>query len=203
MKKILNCATKVFLIISLLSGCAGIKGGKVRLEDYPEIDHSNLKNLDLSYEKVDFEPKRQGKDFNNNIVAGLLPAAKGKKAKESSSGCHVKIASNNDYGTSKICQTYGIVAGLTMFIIPAYCYWKYEAKATLISTKTNQVLKEYYLKDKVHEVWSFFFLVTMLPGLKEPDDPKHSMQQIEQTVSEALSRQILNDASKFKECRKK
>jgi hypothetical protein len=235
MVKFLTQSFLKFLIInSLLIGCAGIPAGKVRLENYPEIKKDEIKSLNLGYKKADFEPRMKGESFNNNISKNLqLVDVQDAK---NSNNCVVIFSSNNDYGKSKICQVGGIVAGLTLFIIPAYCYWNYEARATLLShpqdseiqgiiknsisqakigeifldenNRPAKLLKTYELKDKVHEVWSLLWMLSWLvvePNKYAPNAeyPKDAYKIMEDKISEALVRQILNDAKTFPECAKK
>ena len=245
---------KLILTISLLAGCAAIPGGNVKLGSYSQIDQSKLTNLDLSYERTDFGLKKVGADFSDKITKKLSFVERGQK-KPFNKNCHVMISSNNDYGTSNVCQVYGVLAGFTLFIVPAYCYWNYQAQASLIhypsesslkdksinvnpkqvdfsnnkiqikqTKKGNylltedkqrinegeyfldennnlaKLLKTYELKDKVHEVWSLIWLLN--PWSWNEPTPETGRRIVENTISEALTRSILNDASNFKECQK-
>ena len=123
MKSIWKNPVKLILTTSLFAGCAGIPGKNVKLENYPKVDQSNLTNLDLSYDKTDSKLSKVGAgDFTNKIV-DKISFFKINQEKNPSKRCHVKVSSNHDYGTSKICQAYGILTGFTLFIVPAYCYW--------------------------------------------------------------------------------
>jgi hypothetical protein len=73
--------------------------------------------------------------------------------------------------------------------------------------ENNQIaklLKTYELKDKVHEVWSSLMLLAAIPitPLRKLPTPDAAKSQVENTISEALTRSILNDASSFEECKK-
>ncbi len=249
---------KLILTISLLAGCAAIPGGNVKLGSYSQIDQSKLTNLDLSYERTDFGLKKVGADFSDKITKRLSFVERGQK-KPFNKNCHVMISSNNDYGTSNVCQVYGILAGFTLFIVPAYCYWNYQVQASLIhypsesslrdkpinvnpkqvdfsnnkiqikqTKKGNylltedkqrinegeyfldennnlaKLLKTYELKDKVHEVWSLLMILAgfAIKSLHELPSDDYGRRIVENTISEALVRSILNDASNFKECQK-
>ena len=77
-----------------------------------------------------------------------------------------------------------------------------------------KILKTYELKDKVHEVWSLLWMLSWL--VVEPNKyssiqnkyldvgrhPDVAKIDTENTLSEALTRSILHDASTFKECQK-
>ncbi len=132
---------KTILIMSLLGGCAGIPGGNVKLEDYPKIDVSSLIYSDLSYERIDSGLSKSGGDFTDKITK-KLSSAKIERERKSSKYCYVRVSSSHDYGTSKVCQAYGILAGFTLFAIPAYCYWNYQAQASLIHYPSKSSLKD-------------------------------------------------------------
>ncbi len=59
-------------------------------------------------------------------------------------------------------------------------------------------------KDKVHEVWSSLFALAAVPitSLRKTPTPYAAKAQVENTISEALVRQVLHDASTFEECQK-
>lgn len=75
------------------------------------------------------------------------------------------------------------------------------------NNRLTKLLKAYELKDKVHEVWSSLWMLSWFvvnpnkyaPNAEYPNDAKKIM---EDKISEALTRSILNDASQFKECQK-
>lgn len=81
------------------------------------------------------------------------------------------------------------------------------------TTSPNQtqpkILKEYYFKDKAHEVWSsIMFLTAFTTVWTFPDmwsnmhTPEDANNKIQQTISEALTRSVIRDASQFSECQK-
>lgn len=214
---ILQNLVKLILISFLLSSCAGIPGNKIRLEDYPEINQLDLGNLDLGSELMpswkekpfnlaevgDKEAAKRAKRNFTSEIASSLGAPDITKIKWSPK-CVVKISSYNDDELDGWCGIYYVPTFLTLFIVPYYCQRNYEAKATLISTSDNRVLKEYYLKDKVHEVWSaLWFLSTfVVDSWGKGPTPKGAIEIVERNISRALSRQILNDAKSFSECQK-
>ncbi len=77
-----------------------------------------------------------------------------------------------------------------------------------------KILKTYELKDKVHEIWSSLWMLSWL--VVEPNKyssiqnkylevgrhPDVAKTETENTISEALVRQVLHDASTFEECQK-
>lgn len=70
-----------------------------------------------------------------------------------------------------------------------------------------KLLKTYELKDKVHEVWSSlwmlsWFVINPTKYAPNAEHPKDAKKIVENTISEALVRQILNDAKSFPECQK-
>lgn len=72
--------------------------------------------------------------------------------------------------------------------------------------KVTKLLKTYYLKDKVHEVWSLpWTLLVDLPiyliSGKDKPTPESAKLIVSEKVSTALMRSVLNDASKFEECK--
>ncbi len=67
-----------------------------------------------------------------------------------------------------------------------------------------KLLKTYELKDKVHEVWSSLMLLAAIPikPIRKLPSARAGKLIVENNISEALVRSILNDASNFKECQK-
>lgn len=214
--KNLTKTTKTILIISFLSNCAGIPGNNVRLENYSEVNANKLVNLSVY---IDLNNSLKKKPFNIAEVLGyykeesadrefdfeIKTAIISKSPVNENSKCVIKISSNNTDDLDGWCGVYYIPTFLTLFTIPYYCQRNYEAKAKLISAEDNRVLKEYYLKDEVHEVWSSIMLLLAIPmtSLRDLKTPEAAKKIVENNISEALSRQILNDAAKFPECQKK
>lgn len=210
---------KLFLITSLLTSCAGIPGEKIKLKNYPEVNGAEAKNLNLTFELKN----RTGP--NKILESKFIEFDIKQSQKNQKNGCKVVsvIYAGNDLLTCPFITN--IIAPFTLFTIPYYCQAKYQAKATLIHLSQSpildingnpiknpispnpieeKVLKEYYLEDKVHEVWSLFFIFGSF-GIenkyidvgRHPEDAKN---EVEQTLSQALTRQILHDASQFPEC---
>lgn len=70
-----------------------------------------------------------------------------------------------------------------------------------------KLLKTYELKDKVHEVWSSlwmlsWFVINPTKYASNAEHPKDAKKIVENNISEALVRSILNDAKSFPECQK-
>ncbi len=75
------------------------------------------------------------------------------------------------------------------------------------NNRLTKLLKTYELKDKVHEVWSSLWMLSWFvvnPNKYAPnaEHPKDAKKIMEDKISEALTRSIINDASQFKECQK-
>ncbi len=209
MKNILLFKRYIFVIF-LLSNCAGIPSNKIKLEKYPELITSDqIRNLDLSYETISFQLTEYQRKFNSDFtykITSLLEKLLEKNDKhnklKTSSKCLVKISTTYE-DQSYIGAGYQAIATATLFILPYYMPYNYESKATLISTKNNRILKQYALKDKVHEVWSLIWAMSWF--IYEPKfakTPEGAKRITEHNISEALVRQILNDASTFEECKK-
>mgnify|MGYP000450961209 CR=1 FL=1 len=222
LKKSLNQAAKLILATSLLVSCAGIPGDRIKLKDYPETEQKVIDGLDLSYritKKPDwikkYNPQKYPDPYENQVddsyilaerISGKLDSGF-RSTKEYSSTfkrCDAVISTKVYWSMPMTCFFHQYLSAFTLTIIPYYCQTVYEAKVTLISTSDNRVLKEYYLKDKVHEVWSLLWFLATLPvdSWGRGPTPEGAKKIVEQNISEAISRQILNDASNFKECQK-
>lgn len=79
------------------------------------------------------------------------------------------------------------------------------------NNRLAKLLKTYELKDKVHEYWSLIALlgelvvVVVHPSTIRDSNistPERAKQDTENVISEALVRQVLNDAATFEECKK-
>lgn len=230
MVKILKNVLSAALITSLLTSCAGIPAGKVRLENYPEVQPDL--SLDLGYARMQFTEKTpdvKEKNFTDKIVLELsrVGIKSDKKAR-----CLVEVSSHNDIKDSPFLAPYALISMLTLVIVPYYVPLTYEAQATLISHPKDseisgtilpsisgakpgdifldsddqpaKILKTYELKDKVHEVWSSLMLLAAIPitSLRKLPSANAGKMITENTISEALVRSILHDASTFKECQK-
>ena len=231
MKKFLTYIIKAFLIIPLLASCAGIQGNNVKLENYSEVDGEDLRSLDLGY-KYKSNPSKDGREYDKQEEQCANDYASGKKIcymkndhvidhfdgaiigklqtpypkiselnPDSPNRCIVEIYSKKSYG---FCPITNFLSPFTLMILPYYCQHKYEAKATLISTSDNRILKEYYLKNKAHEVWSslWFLSAFVIDSWGKGPTPEGAKEMVEQNISEALARSIINDASQFPECQK-
>jgi len=221
MKKFFNLIK--LLMIFLLVSCAGIPGERVNLKDYPEINQKETKNLDLSYNitnKPDwikkYNPQKYPDPYENQVDDSYILATKTMEKLNSNLGnlksfsskvgkCDVSISTKVYLPMPLTCFFHQYLSAFTLTIIPYYCQTIYEAKATLISTSDNRVLKEYYLKDKMHEVWSslWFLSALLVDKWGRGPTPKGAGEIVEQNISEALARQIINEANQFSECRKK
>ncbi len=146
--------------------------------------------------------------------------------------CRAVITGDVSYNYAPLCFLHQYISAFTLTIIPYYCQTVYQANASLISyPKESQIhgtiktsireakigdifldendhpaklLKTYELKDKVHEFWSSLFALAAVPitSLRKTPTPYAAKAQVENTISEALVRQVLHDANTFEECQK-
>lgn len=67
-----------------------------------------------------------------------------------------------------------------------------------------KLLKTYELKDKVHEIWSSLWMLSwfVVDSWGKGPTPEKAKYETENTISEALVRQVIHDASQFEECKK-
>jgi hypothetical protein len=154
---------KIILIINLLSSCASIPGGNIKLENYPDIEKENIKDVNLNYEKEEFQPDKKGLSFTHEITSRIdkkLENTNKKNNKINTTNCSLKISTMHSAPFPRLCIANYFIAGFTLFTIPYYCQHIFEAKATLTDNKTGTILKSYYFKDKAHEVWSILWLIT-------------------------------------------
>ena len=200
-------------MINILTNCASIPANKVKLSDYPEVKKEEIKNLDLSYTYYDFT-KSSFKNSEDRFDKKLDKLGIKKYSENQKNGCRVEASVSGDIVDSFWgCPIFtNIIAPFTLFIVPLYCQKGFYGRAKIISTSNNKTLKEYYLKDKAHEYWSLIATLGELtvaliypPAFKNSNiqTPESANAQIEQTISQSLTRQILNDAATFPECQKK
>jgi hypothetical protein len=195
----------LFLTISLLASCAGIPARMVKLDEYVEEDFANDRSLsyrsDKSYGDLDSSHQFDGtviSDFNLKIP----------RNDSSDKSCLIKFASKNGDQLDGICKPYFILSYFTLFTIPFYCQHSYEVKAVLMSQQKdpttnitqNKVLKEYHLKDKLHEVWSLLWMFN--PWSWDEPASDSGKRIVERNISEAFVRQVIHDANSFEECKK-
>jgi len=207
-KKNLNKAINLILIISFLSSCAGIPANKIKLSDYPDIKSDAVKNLDIAYEYHDFVEKREGENpakIDITTEAKLIKLGIKKNSENQNAKCKILTSMSSGVYDFWGCPIFtNIISIPTLTIIPYYCQIGFRGGAVLIDTKTNKVLKSYELKDKVHEVWSSLMVLAAIPikPIRKLPSARAGKLIVENNISEALTRSILNDASNFKECQK-
>lgn len=207
-KKNLSKAISLIFIIGFLSGCAGIPANKIKLSDYPDIKSNAVKNLDIAYEYHDFVEKREGENpakIDITTEAKLIKLGIKKNSENQNAKCKILTSMSSGVYDFWGCPIFtNIISIPTLTIIPYYCQIGFRGGAVLIDTKTNKVLKDYELKDKVHEVWSLLMILAgfAIKSLHELPSDDYGRRIVENTISEALTRSILNDASNFKECQK-
>lgn len=205
----------VMLMFLLVTNCAAISGGNIKLENYPEVKKGEVEKIDLSYENQ--TPRKyygpNSIDSDNDFMEIVINSFKKNNIHEKtdelskSKLCNVKVSTSVKWPIGLSCFINQYISGFTLAIIPYYCPEVYQTHATLISTSNNRILKEYDLKDKVHEVWSLFWALSWFvvnpTKYSNSDYPEEAKKTTEKTLSEALTRSILNDASNFEECQKK
>lgn len=193
------------LIITLVSGCGAFTGNNVKLKDYPAED-LEVKSLSLSYEDKIVVNKEKNKRYYNSFINSMFEEkynVLNSKKINYDTNCLIEFLPENELREGNICTPYFAVSFFTAFILPYYCNQKYEIKASLISQKDNKVLKEYHLKDRVHELWSFFWLFTLPFDFSEKiNSPQSARYKVAEKLAKALTRQVIHDAKQFKECRK-
>ena len=190
------------VIICLISGCASFQSGKVNVENYPAIDQIKVKNLNLSYYQVPHDYKKNEKSLNyevikefekNDVLRSSLPSV--------SNSCSIEVVSIKTTPFQNLCAANYIVSFFTLFSFPLYCQHNFEAKATL-KTPSGKILKEYQLNDRAHEVWSVLIpLLLPIPAVWDAQTEKGwGDEVVKRNIAQALTRQIIHDASNFKEC---
>ena len=231
MKLIWQNLINILLITSICVSCAAIPGKKVKLENYPEIKEVD-KNLDINFEHLNPDKLDEYHQFNQVIDNYFKENSVRQSSELSKQrGCSVKVHTKNEIKEDGFCEPYFAVTFFTLFIVPFYCQEKYQANASLISYPQDsqihgiikpsianakigdifldennnpaKLLKTYELKDKVHEVWSLPWMLSwFIYNPKSVGSPEGAKKLTENTISEALVRQVLHDASQFKECKK-
>jgi hypothetical protein len=203
MNKILKGRILAYFLFFILTNCSGFQANKIKLENFPDIRKDELKYLDLYYSKPSFKSILVDSRFKD---LGLRQADGTQKK-----GCEIiaYIDSTNRFLTCPLITNY--IAPFTLFTIPYYCARHYEAHATLLTKNKNpnsqekyKILKEYQLSDRVDEVWSSLLFLAAVPitPLRKIDTPDQAKSKTYTRISEAIVRQVLNDAKNFKECQK-
>ena len=198
----------LFAMLCFVVSCASIPGNNVRLEKYPSDENAGSLDLNYGYEWPYPSPYRQddkeNSEFKQKIISKL--EEKSSQIKESKSGksakCIVKIAARVRGGNFFTCPITNLISPLTLTIIPFYCQSIFEIHASLMSTKTNLTLATYDLKDKAHEIWSIFLLLGIADKYQR-DNENWGSRVVENTLAEALVRQVIHDANQFQECKKR
>lgn len=222
----LNIFFKYFIsLITLLAfiSCAAFPANKVKLKNYQQVTQKDLDQISLVAKN----------EFSGNLKPYIIKGddelyATGPSLKNPKCVFDYDIETRNPF--PNVCLINYFVAGVTIFTIPYYCQLIYETKGTLYAniidpiTKqpSRKVLKTYYLKDKVHEVWSVAivaFEIAALPFMfihhnltKNNKDSKPLRKDSSNiptaygvttsNISQAMARMAVKDALTFEECRK-
>jgi len=152
---LIRLITALILLPSLLFGCAGIPGKKVKLKDYPAVNKNILKTSKISYFIVDNLDKSQGfnigttlskinspRDFNEELVRNFSKNNI-ESYQRDNGGCVTLVdTSKRDDEFDGICGPYFIISYFTLFTLPFYCQHNYQATATLIHYPSESSLKD-------------------------------------------------------------
>jgi hypothetical protein len=152
--------------------------------------------------------------------------------KSSASACVIEVSSIKKMPLQNICIVNYVTSFVTLFTLPFYCQHIYEARANLIfypeeseiygniikpsinqaklgeifldeNNRPAKLLKTYELKDKVHEVWSLIWMLSwFIYNPQSVGTPEGAKRIVENNISEALTRSIINDAIDHLECYK-
>lgn len=207
-KENLSKAINLIFIIGFLNGCAGIPANKIKPSNYPDIKSDAVKNLDIAYEYHDFVEKREGENrakIDITTEAKLIKLGIKKNSENQNAKCKILTSMSSGVYDFWGCPIFtNIISIPTLTVIPYYCQIGFRGGAVLIDTKTNKILKSYELKDKVHEVWSSLMLLVAIPikPIRKLPSARAGKLIVENNISEALVRSILNDAKSFPECQK-
>ncbi len=204
----------------LLGGCVFISSGnRIKLDRYTEIKQETLGNLSLSYKFFDKEEKE------NKKYLRFLPLNfyKGKNVnfikefkEDTKTKCTVRVFGKiRKTKIGKIKNIYRNISAITFEILPFFWINSNYAKFQLIENESNKVLKEHSFKENLYELRSFFLIIpgpwwnkhesfTALDwgGYQQSSMYGHYKYEIQNKLSEVLTRKIVNDAANFKECRK-
>jgi hypothetical protein len=193
-KNLLNVAAILFLLLN----CSGFQANNVKLKDFPEIKKEGLNKMSIDIKLGNYWFTKD--DFLKNYEV-----KKDKESGESKCVVNAFVNSYNRFLTCPLITNY--IAPFTLFTIPYYCARHYEAHATLLTKNKNpnsqekyKILKEYQLSDRVDEVWSLIWMLN--PFSWDEKSPEYAKSQTYTRISEAIVRQVLNDAKNFKECQK-
>ncbi len=194
------------IFIIFLSNCAGIPGKNLKLEDYPDISNISTDDLDITSKIIRKSDYKEAKG-----MSGFIHSISNTLSKKKIESFHVR---NKKIGPCELeikpeidfifCPITNLISPLTLTIIPYYCQQNYQINAKLISTKDNRILKEYELKEKVHEIWSLPMFLVAIPvkSLRSIPAPEGAKKMTEDKLAEALTRQVINDANNSSECKK-
>lgn len=191
---------KRLLPLILLFGCASIPSNKIKLKDYPEVTKADSTKLDLSYE---YKQHNRVKGGTRAIDAKFVSLRIEEYPDNKNARC--KVVSTLDAGVYSFwtCPIItNAIAPFTLFTIPLYCQYEFEARAAIIDTKTNEILKTYYFADNAHEIWSIIFAFGVASKYQK-DNNDWGSRVAEKNVAEALVRSVITDAKSLPQCQKK
>jgi len=200
---------KIVFLSSLvfLMSCSGFQYNQIKIDDYADSQKNELSKLSISYQDNRCCMHLRGRNYESDLQSSLKEKGV-KKWPETNSKCIIKLESRNRI---TFCPITNIISPITLAIIPYYCRYKYQVNATLLTKNKNpnsqekyKILKEYQLSDRVDEVWSSLLFLAAVPitPLRKIDTPDQAKSKTYTRISEAIVRQVLNDAKNFKECQK-
>jgi len=193
------------LITSLLTftlSCAGYQGHNIKLKDYPKVNKEEIAKLNLFYGKKSSK--------NSSMYSKFKEYGVRQDKSEEAEGCELLGYTNVGVYNPFFCfPITNIAAMLTLTIIPYYCQQQHESTMNLISITKNpttnkleeKTLKTYHLKERSHEVWSLLWLLN--PYSWDDVGPITAQAKVNQRLSEAMVRKVLNDVKNYEECKKK
>ncbi len=187
----------ITIFLLFIISCSGIESHQVKLEDFNKPTEEQIKKIDLQYNNAHFMEYQ----YDNYKVKHKKPKSKNPPK------CLVNslVGDTNKLLTCPLPTN--LIAPITLYIIPYYCAAHYTADAGLLF-KTNkidsegdpvyEVVKEFELKDKVHELWSSLWMLN--PFAWDEPTPKVAKSRTHHRISEAMVRQVINEALSRKEC---
>ena len=142
MRSLWQSLVKIFLITSLFSGCAGIPGKNVKLENYPEAGERG-KNLNLSFGYFNTEKNTdEYHQFNYAVSTQLNKYFIQQSTKvPADTACFIKVSTKNEIKEDGLCEPYFAITFFTLFTIPFYCQHNYQAQASLIHYPSESSLR--------------------------------------------------------------
>lgn len=228
MSKIFKIISVSFLI-SYLSGCIGIIGNKIKLEEESQnkITISSLK-LKIAIDEVDkgqtkYNDKNIQKDLSKidklkNIFLTEEEIDKMHNLKISrkdfliypKTGCFVDIwlTSHDLFDENSISGTlYGVFSFGTLTLFPYIITTINTVKAILVDVTSEKIIKEYQLKEKSYYIVTLnplvlLFTLNNVTHSGSENSGQYAKQITQEKLIKVMQKKVTNDAFNFQECRK-